>query len=157
MSMTAKVIVKVCDESQEVNPFALVDKIERTINNRLKAIAQSLRVDEKSLGSVMRNNNIRLCDTVIKPSPDYKFLYTVFSEGKDQNRNMQIFIDQIDHEVMPSKSSVLLSIGMWGDYREILSSCACAISSDGTFFYIDDGIDKYLTRDELSTLMSQTA
>ncbi len=102
----------------------------------------------------MKREKLEKAETVIRPvSAGCRVLYTDFSLGRYEKRRLQIIIDPADQAVLPQKGTVLLSIGMFDTYREILSECANALAGERSYFYGDDSFDGFITREQLHEKM----
>jgi len=152
MSMFAKVLVTVAQPDEHVDVFDLVARIEKAVNGLVRGAADNLRKEDESRYTTFKREGLATAQTMIRPPlAGCRTLYTQFSIGVNQRRNLQVIIDPADQNALPEKGTVLLSVGMGGAYKEILSACAKAISSNGTFLYGDDSFNGFIAGEELET------
>lgn len=158
MSMRAKVLVPFAKPGENIDVFVLVERIEKAINAIVREAAKALRVDDEPLGLTMRREKIARPETQIRPPfAGCRCLYTQFSMGRYERRLLQVIIDPADQAILPEKGAVLLSLGMNGQYREILSACAKALAPEGGYFYGDDSFDGFITDEQLQQKMAEEA
>lgn len=154
MSMTAKVLVNLTQDGSNIDVFDLVGRIEKSINALVRAKAKKCQVDGELLHLTMKREKLEKAQTVIRPvSADCRVLYTDFSLGRYERRRLQIIVDPADQAVLPQKGTVLLSIGMFDTYQQILSLCANALAGEGSYFYGDGSFDGFITREQLQEKM----
>lgn len=156
MSMTAKALVRSARPGEKIDVFDLVGRIEKAINALVRAKAKECQVDGELLHLTMMREKFEKAQTIIRPvSPELRVIYTDFSLGRYERRRMQIILDPADQAVLPQEGTVLLSIGMSGQYQEILSACAKALAPEGGYFYGDDSLDGFITGEELQQKMAE--
>lgn len=158
MSMTAKVLVPFAQLGEHIDVFDLVARIEKAINGIVREKAKALQQEDELLLLTMRREKLAQAETLIRPPlGDCRCLYTLFALGKNQRRKLQMIIDPPDQAILPQKGTVLLSLGMSGDYQEILSACAQALVPEGGYFYGDDSFDGFITGEQLQQKMAEEA
>lgn len=156
MSMSAKALVPFAKPGENVDVFVLVERIEKAVNAFVREAAKALRIDDEPLLLTMRREQIAQPETQIRPAlAGCRCLYTRFALGENQRRQLQIIIDPADQAVLPEKGTVLLSLGMSGQYQEILSACAKALAPEGSYFYGDDSFDGFIACEELQQKMAE--
>lgn len=156
MGMNAKIFCRVAEEDQAIDVFGLVDSIEKAINKLVRERAETLRQNGEHALVVMRREKMSYPETTIRPTlGSCRVMYTRFALSEHECRNLQILLEPADQEVLPEKGTVLLSLGMGGDYKEILFACGQALSGNNSFVYTDDSLEEYLTGDELQQLIEK--
>jgi len=156
MSMSAKVLVPFGKPGENVDVFVLVERIEKAVSAIVREAAKALRADDEPLLLTMRREQIAQPETLILPPfAGCRCLSTRFALGENQRRQLQVIIDPADQAVLPEKGTVLLSLGMSGQYQEILSACAKALAPEGGYFYGDDSFDGFITDKELQQRMAE--
>lgn len=158
MSITAKVLCTVAKPNESIDLFNVVEKIEKAVNALVRQKARSLQGEAEHLMVTMRKQQLATAETTIKsPVGPCRSLYTYFSLGKDARRMLQIIINPADQSILPEQGTVLLSLGMGGEYREILAACGKALAGDDAFWYADDTRDGFLSGRDLQQLLLNEA
>jgi len=154
MSMTAKILCTVARPDEHIDVFMLVQRIEKAVNELVRAKAESLKLEGERLFSTMRRTELSRAETRICPlTGGARSLYTHFSMGPDNRRMLQILVNPADQAILPEQGTVLLSLGMGGEYREILAACGEALSGDTEFWYGDDSRDGFISGQALRSLL----
>lgn len=125
---TSKVYLK----NNGKNAFQIAKDVEKAII----AFQRQRSGQEPADARTRRRSGMVSPKFVMSPDAVHQCFYADFMVSAC-NRRLQIFLEYPEEDT-PEGYDTLLSIGLWGDYREILMACAEKVTPGEGYYYMDD-------------------